>query len=137
MAERQSDRRWVVQGYMIFRPHSRFTPPADVIEFEDRLAVMMEIAGMKTSDFNISLMNNHVVISGTRERPTLQGAAYHQVEIGYGDFRVEIALPWSVDQDGVSANYRDGYLHVELPRKPEKPIRVIDVSAAEEDMDER
>jgi HSP20 family protein len=137
LAERQSDRRWAMQGYMIFRPTARFTPPTDVIEFENRLVVMMEIAGMKTSDFNISLMNNHLVISGTRERPVLQGAAYHQVEIGYGDFRVELVLPWSVDQDEVSANYRDGFLHVELPRKPEKPIRVIDVSAAEEDTDER
>lgn len=136
MTERQSDRRWVVQGYMIFRPHSRFTPPTDVIEVNDKLVVLMEIAGMQASDFSITLLNNRVVISGTRERPATQGAAYHQVEIGYGDFRVEIVLPWSVEQDSVSASYRDGFLQVELPRKPEKAIRIIDVSAAQEETED-
>lgn len=130
------DPRWVVQGYMIFRPNSQFTPPTDVIEFSDRLLVLMEIAGMKSSDFTVSLLNNHLIVTGTRERPSFHGAAYHQVEIGYGDFRVEIVLPWPVSQDEVSAAYRDGFLQIELPRRPDKAIRIIDVDATQEEADE-
>src|SRR5688500_4139881 len=123
----QGDRRWVVQGYMIFRPNSQFTPPTDVIEFSDRLTVLMEIAGMRAGEFSVTLTNNRLIVSGTRERPSFSGAAYHQVEIGYGDFRLEIMLPWPVSQDEVSANYRDGFLQIELPRRPDKAIRIINV----------
>ena len=126
------DRRWVVQGYMIFRPNSQFTPPTDVIEFSDRLVVLMEIAGMKSGEFSVSLTSNQLIVSGTRERPSFQGAAYHQVEIGYGDFRVEVSLPWPVEQDDVTASYREGFLQIELPRRAEREIRIIDVDAAEE-----
>lgn len=133
LSERQPvDRRWVVQGYMIFRPNSQFTPPTDVIEFSDRLVVLMEIAGMKSGEFSVSLTSNQLIVSGTRERPSFQGAAYHQVEIGYGDFRVEVSLPWPVEQDDVTASYREGFLQIELPRRVERAIRIIDVDAAEE-----
>lgn len=136
LSERQAaDRRWVVQGYMIFRPNSQFTPPTDVLEFPDRLLVLIEIAGMRAGDFTITLMNNYLVVAGRRERPVSQGAAYHQVEIGYGDFRLEIVLPWPVEQDEVGATYRDGFLQVELPRRPEKAIRIIDVDAETDEVE--
>jgi HSP20 family protein len=134
LPERQSsDRRWVVQGYMVFRPNSHFNPPTDVIEFNDKLVVLVEIAGMRANEFNITLLNNRLVVTGTRERPAFQSPAYHQVEIGYGEFRVEIALPWAVEQDEVSANYREGFLQVELPRRPDKQIRIINVDTEHED----
>ncbi len=136
LAERAPDRRWVVQGYMIFRPNAQFTPPTDVIEFVDKLVVRMEIAGMRTGDFTVSLAQNQLVVSGVRERPQLHGAAYHQVEIGYGEFRVAVLLPWSVEQDQVNAVYRDGFLQIELPRRPDREIRIIDVDAVEEDTNE-
>lgn len=136
-SERQPvDRRWVVQGYMIFRPNGHFTPPTDVIELDDKLIVRMEVAGMRSTDFTIALHNNHLIITGTRERPSLQGAAYHRVEIGYGDFRVEISLPWTVEQDEVSASYREGFLQVELPRRPEQHVRIIDVDGDQLGKDE-
>jgi len=114
---------------MIFRPNAPFTPPTDVLEFPDKLLVFIEIAGMRPSDFTITLLNNQLVVAGVRERPSYQGAAYHQVEIGYGDFRVEVTLPWPVEQDKVEAVYRDGFLQIELPRRPEKAIRIINVNA--------
>lgn len=133
LSERQSaDRRWVVQGYMVFRPNSQFTPPTDVVEFDDKVLVRIEIAGMKASDFSVSLTPNQLIVSGTRERPSFPGGAYHQVEIGYGDFRVEVALPWPVGEEDVSAAYREGFLQIELPRRAERAIRIIDVNAAEE-----
>ena len=87
---------------------------------------------MKSGEFSVSLTSNQLIVSGTRERPSFQGAAYHQVEIGYGDFRVEVSLPWPVEQDDVTASYREGFLQIELPRRAEREIRIIDVDAAEE-----
>lgn len=131
--ERQpGERQWVVQGYMVWRPNTQFTPPTDVVELRDRLLVRLEVAGMRPDGFSVSLMNHHLVITGTRERPLREGAAYHRVEIGYGDFQVQVPLPWQVEANEVSATYRDGFLEVELPRRSETVVRVVDVTEGKE-----
>jgi HSP20 family protein len=122
------ERRWLIMIQQNTRP---FSPPTDVIELADRLVVLVEIAGMRTSDLSIKLMDRQLVISGTREQPQFPNPAYHQVEIGFGDFRIEITLPWSADRDGVSASYEAGFLQVELPRKVARQIPIVDVSNVE------
>ncbi len=123
--------QWVVQRYVVWRTNRQFVPPTDVIELPDKILVVIEIAGMRPNDFNISLSNRLLVVKGTRERLALQDAAYYQVEIGYGDFRVEVQLPDSVDRDQVNAIYRDGFLHVELPRRTEGQQFIINVNSEE------
>ncbi len=120
-----SGRQWMVQGYTVWLTRRRFEPPTDVIELADKIVVLVEIAGMRANDFNVALNANQLVITGMREHPPFQNAAYHQVEINYGEFRVEVTFHWAVQQEGVSASYRDGFLQVELPRVPESRIRVV------------
>jgi HSP20 family protein len=122
------DRHWLIMIRQNTRP---FTPPTDVIEMGDKVVILVEIAGMRTSDLSITLLDNQLVISGTRERPQFQHPAYHQVEIGFGEFRIEVNLPWSVERDGVSASYEAGFLQVELPRKTGRQIPIVDVTNVE------
>jgi HSP20 family protein len=117
----------------VWRPNQQFVPPTDVIEFEDRVLVVMEVAALRPSDLSITLLEDRLVIAGRRERPPLQNAAYYQVEIGYGEFRVEIGLSWVVQRDSVSATYRDGLLEVELPRQPESQITVTDMNLKDDE----
>lgn len=105
----------------------RFVPPTDIMELPDRIRVLVEIAGMQRDNLNITLVNRTLVISGIRGRNTEDLAAYHQLEIGYGEFRVEVKLAWSIDQDEVSATYQDGFLQVDLPRRAEKNVHVSGV----------
>ena len=127
----RSERRWL--EYSVWRPGQQFVPPTDVIEFEDRVLVVMEIAALRPADLSLTLLEDRLVIAGTRERPPLQNAAYHQVEIGYGEFRVEIGLSWAVQRDSVSATYRDGLLEVEMPRQPESQITVTDMNLKDDE----
>ena len=113
---------------MMIRSNRQFTPPTDVIEMADKLMIVVEIAGMRTGDFNIILQNRRLTITGTRQRPDSHVAAYHQVEIGYGDFRIDLNLPWAADRDLVTANYEHGFLTIELPRKPVEKVRVMDLN---------
>jgi len=113
------ERRWVIQTYSVW--HSRpFSPPTDVIELHDKLLVQIEIGGMRGSEFNIALLVTQLIISGVRQQPMFENPAYHQVEIGYGEFRIEVPLPWRVNHEAVSAAYHDGFLQISLPRS-EKP----------------
>ena len=119
---------------MMLQPNKRqFMPPTDVIELVDKVLVVVEIAGMRKGDFNIVLEKQHLMISGIRQRSGSNVAAYHQVEIGYGPFRVDLDLPWSADRDSVTANYDQGFLTIELPRKPKQSIHVVDLDAQEQE----
>ena len=122
---------------MLWTLSKNFTPPFDVIESGDQITVLVEIAGMQSEDFSINLMNRHLIISGTRRRPPVGGTAYHRVEIGFGEFRLDIPLPWTVEQDKVNAVYREGFLQIDLPRRAEQHIPVAgtdkQVNTAERD----
>ena len=104
---------------------NRFSPPYDVIELKDRIIIVVEVAGIKAEDVKINLTDKRLVIHGVRKRPDFTGAANHRMEIGYGEFGLDISLSWFIKQQAVSASYRDGFLQVELPRQPEKQIRVV------------
>ncbi|NOG63674.1 MAG: Hsp20/alpha crystallin family protein [Chloroflexi bacterium] len=109
-------------------------PPTDVYEADDRLIVCVEIAGMRDGEFHITIDERLLVISGVRIRdyehpqPSL-----HQLEIRHGEFRVELMLPWAVDRSRIEANYRDGFLQVELPRRQDRQIHIINVRIDEND----
>jgi HSP20 family protein len=119
------ERRWVIQTYSTWRARP-FSPPTDIIELRDRLLVQVEIGGMSGSDFNITLLDTHLVISGVRPQPLFENPAFQQVEIGYGEFRIEVLLPWPVNHEAVSAAYHDGFLQVSLPRS-DKAVQTGDV----------
>ncbi len=120
--DQQTARRW-----MVTRQSHVWRPPTDVFELEDRLVVMVEIAGMRDGEFNVVLQDRRLMISGVRNRSARERMAYHQMEIRYGEFRTEVSLPWSVGRDSVTAIYRDGFLHVELPRARNQQIHIVDV----------
>jgi HSP20 family protein len=121
-------RRWV-----IVRHATIWHPPTDVYEFNDRLVVVVEIAGMRDSDFNVVLQGQRLIISGVRPRTTPPDSAYHQLEIPYGEFRTEVSLPWSVSRENVTASYRDGFLRIEMPHAPAQKIHVVNIKTEETD----
>lgn len=117
---------------MLWRSNNRFTPPVDVIELTDQIIVFVEVAGMKPDDFKISLVNGRLIIGGMRRRPDMGIVSHHRVEIGYGEFMIDIPLPWSVENDMVTAAYQDGFLRVALPRRAERQIRIVNIENTQE-----
>ncbi len=118
--------------YITSHAYRSFNPPTDVIELADRLLVLVEIAGIRTDDLKITLTHEQLVITGFRDRPQHSASAFHQVEIFFGEFRVDIHLPWPVDAEAVTASYDDGFLKVELPRRPARQIPIVDLNDAEQ-----
>ncbi len=90
-------------------------PQADVYETEDALIIRVEIAGVRESDFQISLEERRLQISGTRADIS-ERRAYYQMEIPYGDFNLELNLPVAVVGDEAQAVYRNGLLKIVLPK---------------------
>ncbi len=70
---------------------------------------------MQSADFHISLEERRLVIRGVR--PDIQEQrAYHQMEISFGEFFTDVELPCPVDGTSVQADYRGGFLRIELPK---------------------
>jgi len=121
-------RRWV-----IVRQSGVWRPPTDVFELEDRLVVVVEIAGMRDGEFNVTLQDRRLTISGVRRRTVKERIAFHQMEVRYGEFRTEVTLPWPVNREGVAATYKEGFLRVELPHAPNQQIQIVDVDMEDEE----
>jgi len=118
---------------MLWNMRKRFSPPYDVIETKEQIIVLVEVAGMQADDFNIRRGDDKLVMHGTRHRQPFDNCAYHRVEIGFGEFRVQIPITWSIQQNIVNAVYRDGFLKIELPRLPEQQIQIISMDGNEQD----
>ena len=120
------------QQLVVVRHANVWQPPTDVMQDGERLIVLVEVAGMKTGEFQVSVSPQRLVISGTRAVPERTCDAYHQLEIRYGEFRTDVSLPWPVDEDAVTPRYEDGFLRVELPRAKPSAVRIIAVDKSEE-----
>ncbi|MCS7251583.1 MAG: Hsp20/alpha crystallin family protein [Anaerolineae bacterium] len=107
----------------LLRYGSAWRPPTDVYETDEAVVIRVEIAGLRPEDVWVALHGRCLVISGYRQDPTPK-VAYHQLEIHYGEFHVEVDLPWVLDADTAQAVYRDGFLNVILPKKPPLTIPV-------------
>jgi HSP20 family protein len=133
--DRQSPRFHVLMGsqqYLVVKHSHIWRPPTDVMEEGDRLVILVEIAGMRRGEFHVALNSQRLMISGNRPRPVESSTAYHQLEVRYGEFRTEVTLPWPVDDDGIVAEYDDGFLRIELPRASVEDLRVITVKKEDE-----
>ena len=97
-------------------------PPTDVYETKDSVVVRVEVAGMREEDFSISLSGKDLVIRGHRPDIT-ERRAYQQMEIIFGEFMSEVELPCDVDAEQVKADYKIGFLRLEMPKTfPQKII---------------
>ena len=102
---------------------STWTPPTDVYETDENFIVRVEIAGMRDEDFEIAIENNLLLISG--QRPDLnERRAYHQMEIRFGKFEIAVEIPAPVQIEGAAAEYKDGFLMIQLPKATTKHIKV-------------
>ena len=94
-------------------------PPTDVYETEESFVVRVEIAGMRDNDFEVALDNTILMISGSR--PDLnERRAYHQMEIWFGKFEIAVEIPVLMDVDNSVAEYKDGFLIVNLSKAKSK-----------------
>lgn len=91
-------------------------PPTDVYETEENLIVKMEIAGMREEDLEVTVQDSLLIITGNRS-DLHERKAYHQMEIPFGKFSAGIELSISVNTDNATAEYKDGFLTIILPKE--------------------
>jgi HSP20 family molecular chaperone IbpA len=109
------------QSQQLIQPSVTWRPLADIRETAEVMTVKIELAGMKEEDIEVTLYADALVVSGERLDDHKRGEAvyYHEAQIRYGPFRVEVFIPSPVDREAVMARYENGFLWVDLPKLPE------------------
>ena len=104
---------------------SGWSPALDLYQNNDNVIAVLELAGMRKQDIEISLHDGTLSIAGERRSQSRNGERAERSERYVGSFRRSISLPARVDAQKVSATYRDGILTVTLPKAEEaKPKRI-------------
>ena len=94
-----------------------FTPAVDVSETDEAVAVAVDVPGVKGDDIQLEVAGSVLRIRGERkEEKEEKNKSFHRIERRWGTFSRTIPLPCSVVEGKVTADYRDGVLHVHLPK---------------------
>ena len=99
-------------------------PPTDVYESEEHIIIKVEIAGMAQDDFEITFFKNLLKISGCRTDENSSIKAFHQLEIGYGEFLSTIEINIPIQVENAEATYKNGFLLLKLPKSLPKSIQI-------------
>jgi HSP20 family protein len=98
---------------------------------DEGLMVTAEVPGVNPEDIEITILDDTLTLSGSRNTDELpDGAEFKRRERGSGEFSRSIELPFRVDGDAVEAHFNNGVLQITLPRVPEEKPRKITVKSA-------
>lgn len=107
-----------------------WSPSVNVEETKEELRLTAELPGMNIDDLEIEVENNILSIRGEkREEEEKEDRKFHVWERCYGSFERSFTLPRTVKPDQISAHFKDGILHVSMPKAPEAKSRKIAVKA--------
>jgi HSP20 family protein len=91
----------------------------DLSESEKEYQVTSDLPGLEAKDINIALESNHLIISGEKKMEKKENNhVYTRVGRMVGSFRQVIPLDaTTIDENKINANYKNGVLHITLPKK--------------------
>ena len=102
------------------RINENWVPAVDIKEDNISFVLSADIPGLNKSDIDLLVDNNVLTISGSRDYNNANdNSEYHYQERTHGSFHRSFKLPISVDEESISATFRNGILTVVLPKTEE------------------
>jgi len=121
-SDRFFDSEWIKKQSM---------PAVNVKESDKGFEIEVAAPGLAKKDFNIKVENRMLTISSEKKEETEEKEKdYTRKEFSYASFSRTFALPESVNEEDVKAQYTDGVLRLNLSKKAlskEKLSRAIEV----------
>jgi len=108
-----------------------WAPAVDIYETENALVVKADLPDIQEKDIDIRVENNTLTIRGERKfQKEVNEDNYLRVERAYGTFTRSFSLPNKVNTEGIHAEYRNGVLTVNMPKREESKPKQIKISAS-------
>ena len=105
-------------------------PAVDVAETDTAYQVKAELPGIRKEDLDVTVDDGVLTIKAEHndnQEQTENGQLIRQ-ERSYGTFVRSLRLGANVDEETITAEYRDGVLHITLPKAKEVQPRKVEVS---------
>jgi HSP20 family protein len=122
----------VFPGFFMNFDKRNATPAVNIVESKDDYRIEVAAPGLDKSDFKIDLENNLLTISAEKEdKQEEKNEQYVRREFNYSSFSRSFTLSDVMSADKITAQHKDGVLHVIIPKKEEakeKPARTIKIS---------
>jgi HSP20 family protein len=107
----------------------RFLPVVEMHETPEAIELKVELPGIDTKDLDVQVAADSVSISGERKSETkTEEKGIYRSEFFYGKFQRVIPLPTRIQNTDVKADYKDGILHLTLPKAEEEKNKVVKVN---------
>ena len=105
-------------------------PAVDIHETETQIVVKAEVPGMERDGIELGLENNVLTLKGDRrfEKDTTE-ENYHRIERAYGSFSRSFSIPSVVDENKISADYKEGVLTISLPKTEKARAKQIAINS--------
>lgn len=93
-------------------------PAVNTRETEREYLMELAAPGLKKEDFDIGLDHGVLTISSVKkeEKEEKDGERVTRKEFSYSSFKRSFHLPEDVNTEGISAEYRDGILRLNMPK---------------------
>jgi HSP20 family protein len=103
-----------------------WAPAVDIYETENELVIKADLPEVNEQALDVRVENNTLTIRGERKfEDKVKEENYLRVERSYGSFSRSFSLPTTVNTEAIRAEYKNGVLTVELPKRAEsKPKQV-------------
>ncbi|MDF5711865.1 MAG: Hsp20/alpha crystallin family protein [Nostoc sp. S4] len=104
-------------------------PAAELQETDDAIHLKLELPGIDAKDLDIQVTEDAVQISGQRKSETkTEEKGTTKTEFYYGKFQRVIPLSARIQNTNVTADYKDGILHLTLPKTEQEKNKVVKVN---------
>lgn len=94
-------------------------PAVNVKELDKQFTIEIAAPGQKKHDFEIELENNLITISSSTNTESEDLKAFTRREFSLNAFKRSFTLPDSVDNTKIKADYSNGILSINLPKRKE------------------
>ncbi|MEH6411661.1 MAG: Hsp20/alpha crystallin family protein [Hyphomonas sp.] len=109
-------------------------PEIEVSETDTAYLIEADLPGMSENEVEVNVADGILTIEGERkhtENKKENGIQYS--ERSYGMFKRSLQLPNDVKEGDIKATFKNGVIHVELPKSPEKveKVRRVEIKKAD------
>jgi len=109
---------------------SDWNPSVDIHETENDYQIDLELPAVQASDVKVTFKDGVLAVTGERKYEKEAKGKVHRVERRYGRFSRSFRLPENADENGISANAKDGVLHLTVSKRAEVKPRAIEVKVS-------
>lgn len=105
-----------------------FMPAMDVYDTKEAIVVETQLAGVKPEEVEVNVEDGVLTVKGTTKKEhEVDDKNYYRREVRAGSFYRQVALPVSVKEDLVKAEFEDGVLKITCPKAEPAKSKKINV----------